>query len=393
MIKQSLSWSAAILLLFLLSGCGSLPFSSKDTTQQPAKLVDFEPQATVERLWQRDIGAGDQERFKLEPKVYLDRLYVADTKGRVLALDAATGETVWQTETQAALSGGPGVGDRLVVLGTSNAQVIALAELDGQELWRVRVSSEVLSAPAIADGVVIVHTADGKLVGLDAETGEQKWLYERTIPLLTLRGNSAPLIDGYQVICGFAGGKLMAFELQKGQILWETTITPPVGRSDLEQIVDIDANLLLKDSVLYAATYQGELAAIAAETGITLWRQKLSVYAGLAIDWRAIYASDANDHLVGVDIGNGAVLWKQDKLQGRQLTGPAVVDDYLVVGDYQGYLHWFWHENGRLVARNRLGGAAITAQPLTDNGITYVYGSKGDLAAYRLIPIASDEPL
>ena len=59
---------------------------------------------------------------------------------------------VWDTETDSPLSGGPGVGDGLVLLGTSDGEVIALGEDDGEIKWRARVSSEVLSSPGSPEG-------------------------------------------------------------------------------------------------------------------------------------------------------------------------------------------------------------------------------------------------
>ena len=51
---------------------------------------------------------------------------------------------------------------------------------------------------------------------------------------------------------------------------------------------------------------------------------------------------------------NGSTLWRQDKLLRRKLTAPAVHEDYLVLGDYDGYLHWLSREDGKLIARKRI---------------------------------------
>ena len=78
-----------------------------------------------------------------------------------------TGESVWDTDTDSPLSGGPGVGDGLVLLGTSDGEVLALGDKDGEIRWRARVSSEVLSSPAAQGGIAVARTIDGKLFRLE----------------------------------------------------------------------------------------------------------------------------------------------------------------------------------------------------------------------------------
>ena len=51
---------------------------------------------------------------------------------------------------------------------------------------------------------------------------------------------------------------------------------------------------------------------------------------------------------------NGSTLWRQDKLLRRQLTAPEAQDNYIVVGDYDGYLHWINRDDGKLIARRQI---------------------------------------
>ena len=201
--------------------------------------------------------------------------------------------------------------------------------------------------------------------------------------MLTLRGSSSPVISGNTVYAGFAGGKLVALELTSGVMQWELTITAPSGRSELERMVDIDGDPLVSNGVVYVSTYQGEVAAVGQYTGTLIWRRKLSSYNNVVADWRNLYVSDDSGQVWGVNPDDGAAMWKQSKLLNRQLSAPAVVDGYVVVGDYDGYLHWLSHSDGRMLARTRVGGEAISAAPVMHNGVVYVFGDGGDLAAVK----------
>ena len=86
---------------------------------------------------------------------------------------------------------------------------------------------------------------------------------------------------------------------------------------------------------------------------------------------------------MGISPDNGAAMWKQSKLLNRRLSAPAVIEGYVVVGDYDGYLHWLMHEDGKMVARTRVGGSAISAAPVVSEGILYVFGDSGVLAALK----------
>jgi outer membrane protein assembly factor BamB len=60
-----------------------------------------------------------------------------------------------------------------------------------------------------------------------------------------------------------------------------------------------------------------------------------------------------------------------------------MLGDYVAVGDFEGYLHWLAADDGRIVARERIGSDPITAAPVARNGVVYVLGEGGVLAAVR----------
>ena len=269
-------------------------------------------------------------------------------------------------------------------MGSSDGELTALDINSGQQRWQARVSSEVLSVPKADQGVAVVHTIDGKLFAFQASDGNSMWLYDRSIPVLTLHGSSSPVLHGSTVICGFASGRMAAFELASGNPLWESTISMPSGRSELERMVDINGDPQVIDGVAYVTTYQGDMAAVAVDTGEVLWRRPFSSYAGLGADGKQLYVTDEGDTVWGVDPSSGASLWQQNKMHGRRLTAPVPLGRYLMVGDYEGYLHILSAEDGEIVGRIRVGSDPISTPPMVVNGVAYVLGDGGSLAAISL---------
>lgn len=377
-------------LLLLLAGCSA--FSAKDNADPPADLVDFEPTLRIKTLWSESFQGSKGAFLHIAPAISDGKLYIAEPSGEVIALDAQTGKQLWSTDLDVPISGGPGVNDGLVAIGTQEAELIVLNAEDGSERWRKAVSSEVLSAPAIGRGRVVCRTIDGRVTAMSSDDGETRWAYDRSVPVLTLRGDSSPIIHEAQVLVGFANGKLVALSLDSGVANWEAAIATPKGRTELERVVDIDADPKLVEGTVYAAAYHGEVAAVSESTGVVLWRRELSSHAGLDADWRQLYISDDNDYIWSLDSTNGATLWQQKALHARRLSAPAMVDSNLVVGDYDGYLHWLSQYDGRMLARTHVGGDAIRIQPLVRDGIVYVLDDGGELSALQAEPIEPDNP-
>jgi outer membrane protein assembly factor BamB len=73
-----------------------------------------------------------------------------------------------------------------------------------------------------------------------------------------------------------------------------------------------------------------------------------------------------------------------DDLAYRRLTAPVPYEDYIAVGDYEGYLHLLSRYDGHIVARVRVDSDAIRARPLVIGDIIYVYSTDGKLSAYTL---------
>jgi len=380
----------AILCLALsCAGCSGMSDSvnrfmgGKDNSEPPAPLVEFQSKLNVIELWSTSVGGGTDEQYlKLSPVLANQRLYVADSDGEVEALDATNGRSLWSTDVDERITGGPGVGENVVLVGTGEGIVIALDAGNGRKLWQATVSSEILSPPLKSENIVVVRTNDGKVFGLDGNNGKQLWTYDRTVPSLTLRGTSAPVITGGVVIAGFDAGRLAALDLRTGRLLWEVSIATARGRSELERMVDIDSDPLIVDDVVYVTTFQGQLAAVQIEGGRIMWNREISSYAGFSADESYIYLSDDNSNVWAFDRYSGTMVWKQDQLHARAVTGPANVGNYAVVGDVEGYLHWMHKADGSFVARTQLSGSRIIVQPLVAGKVLYAYSTDGSLTAY-----------
>ena len=391
--------SLYILITGLLAACDSTP------VRHVNPVPEIKPEFVLKELWQVDVGVGvEQRHLKLVPARDNKILYVVDISGKLLALDIDSGKRLWQKHLPIQVSAGIGIGGGQLYVASSDGDVLALSAKDGKLIWRALVSSEVLAPPVHTTDSLLVHTTDGKLFALDSSSGRVRWNYDRSVPVLSLRGTSTPVVDQGTVFETFGSGKLAIMQLSDGKILFERPLGFASGRSDLERMNDADAGPLLDQDKFYTATYQGSILALNLRNGAELWSRKISVYQPMQFDEHMLYVVDSDDTVWALNKRSGVPVWKQDGLSARQLSAPVLVGDYLISGDYQGNLHVLSKQDGRFVARydahitehryNKSRGGlqvkhpleklAILSIPLVVDDKIYIYSRNGRLTALQI---------
>ena len=350
---------------------------------EPTELVKIETKVKVKRLWSSKIGDGAEFLLvALQPASDGNRLYAASRNGNVVALDPATGKSVWRTELEVDLSAGPGVGEGLIVVGSADGMLIALDADSGAELWRANLTGESLAQPVIKDGTVVTMTIDNRLRAVSAFDGAERWTVEQATPTLTMRGSASPVLVGTSVVAGFDNGRLVAVNIATGNTEWEAMLSPPTGRSDLERLSDVDGLISVVGQDIYASGYHGSLVALASESGQRLWTREVSSYEGVSADWNNLYTVDEEGVVIALTRRTGDESWRQNSLVRREPTVPIAFQTTVVVGDLDGYLHFFSNFDGNPVARVRAGSKAVSIEPVVVADRLFVQGDDGSVSAY-----------
>ena len=372
----------------LIAGCGL--FGDDEEELLPQELVGFEATVEVRRIWSAKVG-GESEylRVGLRPSGDGSRIYAASRDGRVAAFDPESGDTLWRTDLETELSAGPGNGEGNVAVVTDDGRIVLLDAKDGSELWRSFIGAEALAHPLINDEVVIVQTIDHRLLALSRFDGRRKWQIEQSGPALTMRGAASPKLVGSLVVAGFDNGRLLGVDAREGDIAWESLLALPTGRSDLDRLSDIDGEIAVVGQDLYAAGYQGRVAAVAAESGQVLWQREISSHSGVAADWNRIYTAREDGEVISMSRSTGAESWRTDATLRRSPTLPVPFQGTVVVGDFEGYLHFFSNFDGTTAARVRFGKDAISGHPVVMANRLFVQSDNGSIAAFE---IEGEEP-
>ena len=374
-------------LIALLAAC------SGNKVNQPTELdPNFRDKVLLERLWKRSIGEGDLGlNLELSSFIHDGLVYSIDGTGYLSVLDPADGKIRWDKELDIKVSGGLGGDAKHLYFNTFEGEIIAIDRQTANEVWRARLSSEAISKPASNGNLVAVQTVDGKLFTFGASDGNLRWRYDSIGPLLSLRGTPSPIISQRYTITSFANGEMLAFDNQGGEVYWKAILATPVGRTELERLVDPDGQAVIDGDTLYTIAYQGKLVALDVITGTEKWAKSYSSFNSLAFGFGRLFVTTADGEVLAINPKNGSEIWRNDDFKYRRLSSPFVYQQALAFADMDGYLHFLDFSKGKQLARKLPDSDGVMGEFLSYDDQLLVTTRSGHLVAYKLF--SNDEYL
>jgi outer membrane protein assembly factor BamB len=351
-----------ISFIFIISSCSSmdsLKFWQSDEVDidEPKKLENFTDNLSINVNWKISFN-GDNPLGNFIPSYSGNNIFFGDTSGNISSIDSSTGKVNWEIET-VLLASGISSGFGILVVGDVDGNVIARDQDNGSLLWTTNVKGEVLSATAIDTKLVIVKTGSGELIALDRNSGEIKWSYRSKLPTLTIRGSSSPVIVENQVYASFDNGRLGVFELDTGFPIWDGAISYMSGTSELENLVDSDSSPLIDGGFIYSSNYQGNLNIFDTAQKRSVWQyESSSFYTPLLIKGLLVTVED-NSNIRSFSLKNLNESWVSEEYLNRGLSNLISQNSYIVVGDFEGYIHIIDPLNGKTVGREKISRNAI----------------------------------
>ena len=161
------------------------------------------------------------DRFGSDVTVAGGRLHLGTHDGRVLAVDPARGEKLWEFASGDSVLAAPAVADGRVVFGSFDGHVYALEASTGKLLWKRDTRGAVVSTPAVVGDRVVVGNRSYDLLGLEAPTGEPAWT--RYIWFSWVE-SSAAVRDGVAYVGSSDAAAVYAFDATTGERRWKTDV-------------------------------------------------------------------------------------------------------------------------------------------------------------------------
>ena len=352
----------------------------------------------LKQVWKTNVGTGSAKRIRLlaQPVVADGRLFALDAANLVTALDAKTGDKVWQTDISPEDSGtGSGGGlayenGRLFV-GTGFAEVVALDAKTGKVVWRQKTSGPIRGAPTVRGGRVFAITVDNQLHCISAQDGHVLWDHQGTPEQALLMASASPAVEGDVVVVPYSSGELYALRVENGTELWQDSLTTISRTEGAGQLTDIDARPIVDRGHVYAMGHADLLAAIDLRTGRRLWERQIG---GIQSPWIAgdyLFLVTNDNEALAVDARTGRIVWvnqlqtwddPEEKKNRIVWTGPVLASDRLILGSSNGLLLTLSPYTGAIISKVEAPGG-VTIQPVIAGGTAYFFTEDADIVAYR----------
>lgn len=375
--------------VFSLAGCSL--FGGEEEIVQIAPSPKVDNQFSIQQVWKNSTAGNTHIYSLLGPINYDNAIYVASRSGQVKAIDLSSGNTIWDVNLSkstlfssktALFSGGVSADDKYVYVGSERAVVYALDRLDGKVVWEKTVKGEVLARPVSSENKLIIHTANGILQGLDRDTGDYLWDVSFEVPALSIRGNSTPTIAHGAAIVGDDNGRVNAYYINDGELIWQQRISQPSGSTEIAKLNDVDSTPVVEGNLVYSIGYNGSVVALDLSNGQTVWRKILGSIHSLAVDTDRLFVIDQDDNVQAIAKNGGGELWTQSDFTHRLLTDPVIYQNCVVFGDFEGYLYWLNAESGELVAKTQVSSSGLISKPLVVDNKLIVQAKNGDIYAF-----------
>ncbi len=339
----------------------------RNFTVETGGLASSWPASGPKKLWERALGEGHSSIAVDGGRLYtmyrplgLLSMVRRSQEETVVAIDAATGKTVWEHSFDSPTGGldfefgaGPHstplvVGGRVYVVGTLK-QIYALDKQTGKLVWAHDLMKEYGApqegrgyAPSpiqYRDNILVPAGGSGQsLMAFNLLTGAVAWkngnyAIAPASPLLIT-------VDGEEQLVVFGGNEVLGINPANGATLWSHPHKTQYGLN-ISTPVWLSGNRLLISSAYNNGTRLLKLSRAAGKTTVVeLWFQnRMRVHIGTVIGLGDIAVGSSGDFgpcpTVGIDLATGRILW-QDRSFARSTFLHA--DGKLIVLDEDGAL-------------------------------------------------------
>jgi outer membrane protein assembly factor BamB len=343
----------------------------------------------LKQVWSVSAGTGSSFYGKVtaSPIVYKGMVFALDAAGQVTAVNAASGGVVWRASTTPpnekdyeGFGGGLAADGGRIYAATGFGTVVALEAASGKKLWEKPLGAPLRASPTAAAQRVFAMTKEGQVFCLSGSDGTELWNFTGMPERASILANASPAVDGDTVVIPYPTGDLVALRAGNGQTLWQESLARSAGGSALGAMSDA-ARPVLYGGVLYAVGHGGRMIATAQKTGERLW--SLSV-ASIEQPWVAgdsVIAVDMSGQLFAITRSDGKVRWST-KLGAGTWAGPVLAGNRLWVVSSKGQLASVEPTTGKVASSDNLGYTLLIA-PVVAGGRMYLLTDDARLLAYN----------
>jgi eukaryotic-like serine/threonine-protein kinase len=326
------------------------------------------------------------DSINYSPVVANGIVYICSYDGNLYALNAKTGERIWNyNATELGIGSSPTVADGIVYVGSGdqNRFLYAFDAYSGVLLWTDYVGGSVTTDPTIVNGVIYLaadseYDSSNCVLAINAKTGVEIWNYSSPNRL----GCTPAVVNGV-VYTASGGGYLHAINAANGEEIWNSRngaqfITSPTV-----------VNGIFYVGVTGAGVGTNGFYALNANSGEELWKYTVSdannyFLSTAAVYDGTVYVGSRNGDVYAFNAAKGTLLWHI--MAGHFLfSSPAVIQGIVYIGSGDGNFYAIKGTDGTILWKytiNALPGNFVYSSPAYDNGALYIGSCDNNLYAF-----------
>jgi len=339
---------------------------------EPKSLVDISNKEDVVVNWKIKLpsersaasfipdfsASGENKLGSFVPAFSGKTIFFANNNGVIGSYDQDSGNENWTVKVSP-LASGISAGFGVLIVSSKQGELICLSQNDGSIMWSIDTGGEVLTQAAIDAKLVIIKTSAGELIAYNILDGLKEWSYRSQLPSLTLRGSSPPIIEERITYAAFDNGRLGAFQLDTGFLIWDGAISYVEGTSELENMIDADSSPIIEGGLLFIVNYQGQIAAFDPAQRRMVWAEKASSFYTPVISKGVMVILEDDSTFTTYSTKTFGSSWASDDYYLRELSNHDSYKGSIVVGDFEGYIHFMNTLNGKTSSRLKIGRSPI----------------------------------
>lgn len=284
--------------------------------------IQFHVRPPFRKIWTLRVG----NIIEFPPVVGYGLLFVNQFRGRLFAVNAATGKRQWRRHYLHCAAASPAIGENILyqpymqpypcnrfprsqrgflsAILIRNRKGVLLRKT--RVLWRFRAGA-IESSPLLANGVLYFGSWDHHVYALDVHVRTRPrllWKFEADNEV-----NSSPAYAAGLVYFGSNGGSLYAVDARTGRLRWHSGAYSRFGRRE-----EFYATPTVAYGRVYVGNTDGTVYAFGARTGHLLWAQHVGsyVYTSAAVWRRKLYVGTYDGKMLALDAGTGDTVWRHE---------------------------------------------------------------------------------
>ncbi|WP_373353447.1 PQQ-binding-like beta-propeller repeat protein [Pseudoroseicyclus sp. CXY001] len=348
-----------------------------------------------------DLGDGNSRRRRItaDPVIAAGRVFAMDVSSRVSALTPA-GQLLWQRDltpfgenASDASGGGLATNGAQLFAATGFGELVAMDAATGATLWVQDLGVPAGSAPLVSGDLVFVAARGSLAMALDRASGRIVWQQTGTHSTANFAGGAGPAIQGQMLVMPYPSGEVMGLFPEGGVRRWSSVIG---GGREGEALgvatVDIGADPVIVGDTVYVGNVTGRFTAMDLTTGARLWTAAEGATSPAIVAGGSVFLLNDIGELVRLSAADGTVLWRvtlpqftsdrRNRNRRHVHFGPVLAGGRLIVASSDGALHQFDPVSGALLGDVALPGGAAS-HPVVAGGTLYVVNTDGELLAFR----------